>query len=373
MRVGLVIYGSLDTISGGYLYDRKLVDYLQDQGDKVEIISMPWRDYAHHLSYNFSSKYYHQLLNLPVDVLLQDELNHPSLFWLNRRLRAARGKPPEERRIPERRITPIISIVHHLRCSEDHPTWQNLFYRWIERLYLSSVDGFIFNSRTTRQVVENLVGIARKAVIAYPAGDQLNPQITDLEIKQRTYQPGPLRLLFVGNIIPRKGLHRLIEAVSQLPKELWELTVIGGLEVDRAYVESIQDELTSRSLTDRVHLLGATSQNTLHRQMQSHHVMAVPSSFEGFGIIYLEGMGFGLPAIASTGGAAKEIITDGEDGYLIEPDDFHTLAQVILQLSKNRERLMEMSLVARNRYLTSNTWEQTGEQIREFLLNLEER
>ena len=49
MNIGVLIYGSLDTISGGYLYDRKLVEYLQRQGDVVEIISLPWRNYARHL------------------------------------------------------------------------------------------------------------------------------------------------------------------------------------------------------------------------------------------------------------------------------------------------------------------------------------
>ena len=52
MKLGLVIYGSLDTVSGGYLYDRKLAEYLRAQGDEVEIISLPWRSYAAHLTDN---------------------------------------------------------------------------------------------------------------------------------------------------------------------------------------------------------------------------------------------------------------------------------------------------------------------------------
>jgi hypothetical protein len=63
-----------------------------------------------------------------VDLLLQDELNHASLFLLNRRLR-------KEVRYP------LVSIVHHLRSSERRPTWQNTLYRRIERNYLESMDG----------------------------------------------------------------------------------------------------------------------------------------------------------------------------------------------------------------------------------------
>ena len=49
MRIGLIIYGSLDTLTGGYLYDRLLVEHLRRQGDHVDIISLPWRTYGRHL------------------------------------------------------------------------------------------------------------------------------------------------------------------------------------------------------------------------------------------------------------------------------------------------------------------------------------
>jgi len=52
MKLGFTIYGSLETLSGGYLYDRKLVEYLRSQGDAVEIISLPWRNYTAHLTDN---------------------------------------------------------------------------------------------------------------------------------------------------------------------------------------------------------------------------------------------------------------------------------------------------------------------------------
>ncbi len=78
MKLGLVIYGSLDTLSGGYLYDRKLVEYLRAQGDTVEIISLPWRNYAAHLTDNL-----HFRLPPDLDLLIQDELNHPSLISAN--------------------------------------------------------------------------------------------------------------------------------------------------------------------------------------------------------------------------------------------------------------------------------------------------
>lgn len=359
MRFGLLIYNSLDTLSGGYLYDRKLVEYLHDQGNEVEIISLPWRNYARHLGDNLLSGLLQRLRYLQVDVLLQDELNHPSLFWLNQQLR---------KRIPY----PIVSIVHHLRCSEMHPDWTNRFYRWVERRYLSSVDGFIYNSQSTRQVVERLVQKKFPAVVAYPGGDHLKPKIQENEIVRRAHQPGPLHLLFLGNVIPRKGLHTLLEALSHLSKEYWTLTVVGSLEVDQAYVRTISHRINTNSLSNNIKLLGTLNQKDLNAQMIRNHVIVVPSTYEGFGIVYLEGMGFGLPAIASNAGAAGEIITQGRNGFLIDPEDSVALSSYLGELSHKRDQLAEMGLAAKHCYLGHPTWENTGEQIYSFLQKLVE-
>ena len=109
MRIGLIIYGDLDTVSGGFLYDRVLVDHLRESGDDVEIISLPWRSYAGNISDNWSARLRARLEEQRLDLMLQDELNHSSLFRLNRKLR---------------RSYPIVSIVHHLRSSEMRAAWR---------------------------------------------------------------------------------------------------------------------------------------------------------------------------------------------------------------------------------------------------------
>jgi glycosyltransferase involved in cell wall biosynthesis len=354
LRVGLLIYGNLETISGGYLYDRKLVEHLRGSGDEVVIISLAWRDYPRHLADNFSSSLLHQLRNLPVDILLQDELNHPSLFLLNRRL--------------SKRVNyPLISIVHHLRSNEARASWQNTVCRWVERRYLSTVDGFVFNSQITRVAVESLVGRKRPAVVAHPPTDRLGAEISEEQITARAKQPGPLRIVFLGNVIPRKGLHILLRALGQLPGNLWMLTVIGSLEMDKSYAQAIRQEVARRGLTERVSLLGSVSDAALISRLRESHLLAVPSFYEGYGIVYLEGMGFGLPAIASTAGAAREIITPGRNGFLVPPGDSLTLAQHLYELSQDRELLLTMSLDAYRHYRSQPPWDVPAERIRVFL------
>lgn len=357
MRIGLVIYGSLDTLSGGFLYDRKLAEHLRAQGDEVEVISLPWRDYAHHLVDNLSGSLLQRLAGLELDLLIQDELNHPSLFWLNRRLRG-------------RVNYPIIAIVHHLRGCEPRPAWQNSFYLWIERNFLETIDAFIFNSQTTREVVASLLGNDRLGVVAYPAGDRLAPKITEHEIIARAHHPGPLKLIFLGNVLPRKGLHIVLDALRQVPKDKWVLRVAGDLLLDGAYGRKIQRLASTPHLEGMVHFLGSLDFNELKVQLRDSHLLVLPSFYEGYGIAYLEGMSFGLPAVGTRAGAAKEIITHGENGFLIDPGDSASLAQCLLEAARNRDLLQKLSLAAHQRYLAHPTWEDTTRRIREFLYTI---
>jgi glycosyltransferase involved in cell wall biosynthesis len=345
MKLGLIIYGSLDTLSGGYLYDRKLVEYLRSRGDTVEIISLPWRNYVAHLTDNLYFK-----MPSNVDILIQDELNHPSLILANR------GKHPY----------PVISLVHHLRCSERRPKWQNAFYRWVEKKYLQSVDGFIFNSTTTERVVNCLCGNNKPGIVAYPPTDRFGEPISEKAIMERT-RTDPLRILFLGNVIYRKGLHTLLEAVST-QQSAFRVNVVGSLNSEPQYAKQIQQYIAHNHLSSFVFLRGPLDREPLIDKLSQAHVLVVPSSYEGFGIVYLEGMCFGLPAIGTTAGAANEIISDGVDGFLIQPENANELADRLSVLNEHRDILLQMSLAARERYLRQPKWEETARRIREFLL-----
>jgi glycosyltransferase involved in cell wall biosynthesis len=352
VKLGLLIYGSLDTLSGGYLYDRKLVEYLRSQGDTVEIISLPWRNYASHLIDNLSFR-----LPPDLDLLIQDELNHPSLVAANR------GPHPY----------PVVSLVHHLRSSEQRPAWQNWFYRLIEKRYLQSVDAFIFNSKTTRDVVQALVGDTRPNLIAYPPTDRFAPPLTPDLVRSRAAESGPLRIIFLGNLIPRKGLHTLLQAIERSLISSYALDVVGSLTIDPAYAAKMQQLTITQGLSSTVHFHGSLDNEKLVELLRSAHVLVVPSSYEGFGIVYLEGMAFGLPAIGTTAGAASEIITHGETGYLIRPDDAHALAAHLAALYADRGLLSQLSLNALQRYRSQPTWQQTAAEIRQFLFDLVKR
>jgi glycosyltransferase involved in cell wall biosynthesis len=357
VRIGLIVYGSLDTLTGGYLYDRLLVEHLRRQGEHVDIISLPWRSYARHLGDNFSLNLHGRLRHAPFDVLLQDELNHPSLFWLNQMLR-------RDVRYP------IVAIVHLLRCSEPRPAWLNRLYGWVERRYLMGLDGLVFNSQTTRVAVEQLVGPHCPGVVAYPGRDHLPPTLTPEQIEARTRESGPLRILFIGNLTPVKGLHTLLQALGRVPAGMWCLTVVGSLTMDPDYARGIRQQIDAAGWHDRIRLLGACPNAEVATHLMQHQVLAVPSLYEAFGIAYLEAMRFGLPVIASSAGGAHELITQGEHGYLVAPGDAAALAQHIQTLHHDRDGLRRMSLAAYRRAQLHPTWTECAGRVRGLLQSL---
>lgn len=360
MNIGLLIYGSLDEVSGGYLYNRQLMQFLHGRGHNITLFTLPWRSYFPHLTDNFRTDLRHSLQTANLDVLIQDEMNHPSVVWLNPFLR--------------RHISyPIVTLIHLLRLDERRPRWQNALYSRLERAYLRGVDGYIFNSKTTQTSVFKLIptAVSRPHVLAYPAADRFAELATPTLRQQMRH--APLRVLFVGNLIPRKGLHILLKALETLPVGSWRLDVVGNEAANAPYSQAMRQFVAARPWAHLVRFWGVLDGRELAERYSAAQVFVMPSQYESFGIVYLEAMGFGVPAIGSTAGAAREIITHGRDGYLVAPDDRHAIATHLRHLHTHRPELAHLSQAARTRYESHPTWAETCAKIECFLQELPKR
>ncbi len=354
MRIGFLIYGSLDTLTGGYLYDRILVQGLTRLGHEVEVISLTFGPYLRRLVLGVSPSLYRRLLAGRFDILIQDELCHPSLFLINQRLRRQAGPP-------------LVALVHHVLCREPRHRWHNMLLAVAERCFLSSVDGFIHNSETTRRTVAALVDHHRPQVIAYPAGDRFASPLSVEAISSRAHRPGPLKLLFLGNVTPRKGLLPLLKALAGVNRNVWHLSIVGGLDFDTAHAARAGQLSRQLGLSDVVRFLGPLSNNELVEILSASHLFCMPYAYEGFGIAILEAMAFGLPAIGCRDGGAVETIRQGTNGFLLAPGDLAGLAPLLTTLHRDRGLLLRLALAARETYIGSPTWQDGVTAIDSFL------
>lgn len=357
MRIGLVIYGSLDTLSGGYLYDRIVVEGLRRLGHEVEVIGLPSGSYLRRLAYGFSSDLLGRLLAGQFDILIQDELCHPTLFSVNQRLRRQGGPL-------------LVALVHHTLSDEPRHPWHNKLLALAERRFLASVDGFIHNSATTSDTVASLVAHNRPQVIAYPAGDRFGSPLTAEFINERADRPGPLQLLFLGNVIARKGLVPLLQGLAKIDRPIWRLSVVGALDFDPAYTAEARQLVRDLDLSESVHFLGPLDNDRLVETLSESHLFCMPYAYEGFGIAILEAMAFGLPAIGCLSGAAGETIRHGENGYLLALGDLAGLEPLLRQLHQDRDRLRRLALAAHATYGASPGWQDGVAAIDGFLRQL---
>jgi len=355
MRIGLIIYGSINQQTGGYLYDRKLVATLQRDGHAVRIFSLPAGPYSTHLADNVRLRFAQRIAAADLDILLEDELNHPSLFLLNQVLRPSCQ-------------CPIVSIVHHLRSSEQHPVIAHHVYRLVERHYLRSVDGFIFNSHATKTAVFGLEPSTRHAphTVAWPGRPDLKKHSLSLTNAECTEPKGTKRLtmLFVGSVIKRKGLLELAAALHEVPATGWTLHVAGNDTADPTYTTECQQALCNAP--GQVYWHGFVDKQQLYALYEAADVLVVPSFHEGFGIVYLEAMGYGVPVIAAGKGGASDFVRDGHNGFLVDPTDRSRMVGRITQLLRPDTR-KRMGKVAATTYKNHPTWDESMRKAVNFM------
>ena len=137
-------------------------------------------------------------------------------------------------------------------------------------------------------------------------------------------------ILFVGRIIPLKGIDNLLKAMTYLErKEGIKLVVIGGDEHCQTEVERLKDLSRSLKIQESVTFLGLVKQEILPFFYSAANLCVVPSHYESFGLVVLESLACGTPVVATRVGGAESVIRHGETGYVVRNNDSCHLADKI--------------------------------------------
>lgn len=155
------------------------------------------------------------------------------------------------------------------------------------------------------------------------------------------------QVLFLGVLIPRKGVQDILEA-ARLLKESGRIGslhfVIAGTGAEE---ERLRETVRAFSLQDAVTFAGWAEGEEKEKLLCTSQALVLPSRREGLPVAVLEALAHGLPVIASDVGDTAEAVRDGETGYLIAPGDVQMLAQRLLDLSSDPVRYERMSRAAR--------------------------
>jgi glycosyltransferase involved in cell wall biosynthesis len=324
-----VVPGRLDQLTGGYLYDRHIIDGLRSRGHAVKVIELAPNDRATALA---------QLADCTTTVI--DGLALPDL---------------EQAVLAHWRRLRLVALVHHPLAEEtglSRAAAERL--RRIEAAVLPRFRGVVCPSARTAAGVE-AHGIPPDRIFVIPPGTA-EP---DRPLRSRR---GPVRwLLCVGSVIPRKGHRVLVAALARVRDLDWQLLCIGSLERDPRTARSIRQMISAARLGRRITLAGEQPPRMVMRAYRAADLFVLPSFHEGFGMAFAEAMAHGLPIIATTAGAIPETVPR-EAGLLVPAGDAAALARALRRVIAKPALAMRLAAGARTVGGRLPDWQRSAER-----------
>ncbi len=243
---------------------------------------------------------------------------------------------------------PYIVIVHGMDVRLAMRNKRQLLGRVLSQAYL-----VVANSNALAQELQQTLGLTNILTIYPPVHPSLLPATVVTH-----HTSSDLRLLSVGRLVDRKGHERVLQALALLKMNgsltSFRYTIAGDGPMKEALI-SLSIEL---KIDSHVVFLGDVSDDVLTQTYQEADVFVLPIKDdpidkEGFGMVFLEAAGFGIPSIATRMNGVDEAVIDGETGLLIEDGNIEELATTILTLATDEELRIKLGQAARARVLST--------------------
>ncbi len=211
------------------------------------------------------------------------------------------------------------------------------------------------SSFTKRTLIEN--GNNENMIKVIPYGID----VTKFENPSRNYQQ-TLKILFVGSIVQRKGIKYLIHACKLAKLENFRLILCGR-------THKLDDGLISEMDLPWLQIKMNVSLEELKKLYAEAHLFVFPSLVEGFAYVLLEAMASGLPVITTENTAGPDIVQNGREGFIVPIRNPEKIAEHLVYLDKNRDKLSEMGQAARKK-AEQMTWKNFRLNIIDAVLSL---
>lgn len=321
MSLAFVVPGSLDQLTGGYLFDRRIVEGLRAMGRTVTVHELPGRFPDADATAREAAA--SVLAALPDDgVVVIDGLALLAFSECLTKTALARLR--------------VVGFVHHpLALETGLAESVGMRFAVAEARLLSRLRGVLCPSAATAWEIEEY-GVARERIALTPPGTQ-KPAAPP----PRAASAGAPRLLTVGAVTPRKGHLLLIDALGDLADRAWTLRCIGSLTRDRDTALALERLIAERGLGSRVTLAGEWPPERLSAAYADADAFVLPSYHEGYGMAFAEALAHGVPVVGTTAGAIAEIVP-ADASLLVPPGDRDALTAALKTLLDNptlRERL----------------------------------
>jgi glycosyltransferase involved in cell wall biosynthesis len=339
LRVALVTLGDPATLTGGYLYHRRIASLAEANDAQVVFVPFPsWPFPAPMLAARRVAA-----AARDADIVLLDSI--AATFAAPARLA---------------RRTPLVAMLHQPPGGIDHGPLRTRLQVPLDRLGYVGVRRYLVASEALAADAVR-TGIPGTLITVLPPGCDTAPpasrRLPDMRAGRRA------AVLSVGNWVERKGLLDLLDAVALLPADTATLHLVGDMGLDPAYARRVYRRLADPALTARVVVHGPLPQREVTDLYRAADIFALTSHVEPYGTVYAEAMAAGLPVVGWRAGNLPHLARDGIEGYVVEPGDSPALAAALQGLADQSQLRLRMARAAAQRAATFPTWEQTAARL----------
>ena len=337
--------GDLHSPTGGYAYDRRIIAGLKSLGWEIELIGLGEGYPFPNLAQVEEAKAQLQGLTAGVPMVIDG---------------LALGALPEVAACLADHH-PLIALIHHplafeFGLSEE----QAALLKQSETEALRHASGVIANSPATARDLNRHYGVPMDRIgVVLPGTDCVSR--TEPKRKSSAGASNGVHLLSVGSIIPRKGFPDLIAALAPLADLPWTLSIAGDTTRNAGAFAQLIGDIRRFGFEGRVEVLGAVSDSELISLYTEADAFVLASLFEGYGMVYAEAMAYGLPIIATRGGAIPDTVPS-EAGLLVHPGDIPALTHALKTIIEDAPYRARLSSGALRAAAQQPTWDQAAEQ-----------
>ncbi|AYD04702.1 glycosyltransferase family 4 protein [Neorhizobium sp. NCHU2750] len=345
-QLTFAIPGDIETPSGGYGYDRRVMRELLALGWTVDHMVLPGafphpaaRD-IHDVAARFSA------------------IGDDSLVLVDG---LAFGAMPQVATAEAARLR-LVALVHHPLALETGLTDDlRLGLKNSEKDALKATRGVIVTSSATAHTLTGEFGVNPETIlVAVPGTDR--PVRIPAEREDRSVQ-SPL-ILAVGSLTQRKDHATLISALQMVADRPWQCRIVGSATMSPETAHALRRQVAAYGLSDRIALTGAV--NDVAIEFGRANIFALASRYEGYGMVFAEAMSHGLPIVACRGGAVADVVPQTA-GMLVDPGDVAAFAQALASLLDNPERRRKFAAGSLQASRSLPDWSLQARAISDFL------
>jgi glycosyltransferase involved in cell wall biosynthesis len=215
------------------------------------------------------------------------------------------------------------------------------------RSLLKAADEVVGQSRDTVRHVNDIYGVRRRVGLI-PLGIDRPPPVDRASRAAFGLPEKAFVMITIGRLVARKATAQLIDVLASSGLPDAHLVIVG----DGPDVGAIEQRAVELGVRDRLHLLGQISDPEKYAALTVSDIFVSASQHEGFGLVFLEAMAFGLPVICYDRGGQTDFLASGETGYVIKLNDTAAFTRALMDLHANRSALTAYG--QRNRRLVEN-------------------